>query len=206
MPRSASPLPPAPRLRLRHRGGPSAAALPVVERGKHRVRATCDDRNTSSAAQLATGVAGMIVALRRRHPYDVFWMHGQAETVARDAILRGPRCQRRFRTCSPSRHDGAGGPAAAQPGRRSGSGRPGRAPSARVPRRTAGAAAPAPISWDAVESPLAAAGIGLAGAMAALGSRAARWDGAVRSPTPVGAGRAGAFAKGRCTAACPTSR
>ena len=42
-----------------------------------------------SAAQLATGVAGMVVALRRRHPYDLFWMHGRAETVARDAILSG---------------------------------------------------------------------------------------------------------------------
>jgi len=42
-----------------------------------------------------------------------------------------------------------------------------------------------PSGWDAVESPLAAAGLGLAGAMAALGSRAARWDGAARSPTPV---------------------
>jgi pimeloyl-ACP methyl ester carboxylesterase len=45
------------------------------------------------------------------------------------------------------------------------------------------------LGWDTVESPLAAAGLGLAGAMAALGSRAARWDGAVRSPTPVGADR-----------------
>jgi hypothetical protein len=42
-----------------------------------------------SVAQLATNVTGLVVALRRRHPYDVFWMHGQADTVARDAILRG---------------------------------------------------------------------------------------------------------------------
>ena len=42
-----------------------------------------------SAAQLAAGVAGMVVALRRRHPYDVFWMHGQAEQIPRDTLFRG---------------------------------------------------------------------------------------------------------------------
>jgi hypothetical protein len=31
----------------------------------------------------------MVVALRRRHPYDVFWMHGQAEQMARDTLFRG---------------------------------------------------------------------------------------------------------------------
>ena len=39
-----------------------------------------------SAAQLATGVVGMVVALRRRHPYDVFWMHGTADAIGRDAL------------------------------------------------------------------------------------------------------------------------
>jgi hypothetical protein len=42
-----------------------------------------------SAAQLATSVAGMVVALRRRHPYHVLWMHGRADAIARDTILRG---------------------------------------------------------------------------------------------------------------------
>jgi hypothetical protein len=54
-----------------------------------------------SVAQLATGVAGLVVALRRRHPYDVFWMHGRPDTMARDAISRAPRCPRRCRTCWP---------------------------------------------------------------------------------------------------------
>jgi hypothetical protein len=43
-----------------------------------------------SAAQLVSGVAGMVVALRRRHPYDVFWMHGETEKIARDTLFRGP--------------------------------------------------------------------------------------------------------------------
>jgi hypothetical protein len=42
-----------------------------------------------SAAQLTSGVAGMVVALRRKHPYDVFWMHGQPDEIARDTIFKG---------------------------------------------------------------------------------------------------------------------
>ena len=42
-----------------------------------------------SVAQLATGVAGMVVALRRVHPYDVFWMHGQPDAIARDILFKG---------------------------------------------------------------------------------------------------------------------
>jgi hypothetical protein len=42
-----------------------------------------------SAAQLASGVAGMVVALRRAHPYDVFRMRRRPETIARDTLLKG---------------------------------------------------------------------------------------------------------------------
>jgi hypothetical protein len=42
-----------------------------------------------SVAQLATGVAGMVVALRRRYPYHVFWMRGRADAIARDTIFMG---------------------------------------------------------------------------------------------------------------------
>jgi hypothetical protein len=42
-----------------------------------------------SAAQLGAGVAGMVVALRREHPYDVFWMHGQPDAIARDTLFKG---------------------------------------------------------------------------------------------------------------------
>jgi hypothetical protein len=41
-----------------------------------------------------------------------------------------------------------------------------------------------PSGWDPVETPLAVVGIGLAGAMAALGSQKERPDGTVRSPSP----------------------
>ena len=46
-----------------------------------------------------------------------------------------------------------------------------------------------PSGWDAVETPLVVAGIGLAGAMAALASQVERRGGAVRSPIPVRACR-----------------
>jgi hypothetical protein len=42
-----------------------------------------------SAAQLASELAGMVVGLRRRHPYDVFWMQGDPATITRDAVFRG---------------------------------------------------------------------------------------------------------------------
>jgi hypothetical protein len=31
----------------------------------------------------------MVVALRRRHPYDVFWMHGEADAIGRDVVFMG---------------------------------------------------------------------------------------------------------------------
>ena len=42
-----------------------------------------------SAAQLGAGVAGMVVALRRVHPYDVLWMHGPPDAIARDTLFKG---------------------------------------------------------------------------------------------------------------------
>ena len=42
-----------------------------------------------SAAQLATGLVGMAVAVRRRHEYDFFFLHGHPDHVARDTVLMG---------------------------------------------------------------------------------------------------------------------
>jgi hypothetical protein len=42
-----------------------------------------------SAGQLATGVAGMVVGLRRRRPYDVLWMHGTQDAIGRDVLVKG---------------------------------------------------------------------------------------------------------------------
>jgi hypothetical protein len=124
-----------------------------------------------SVAQLATNVTGMAVALRRRHPYDVFWMHGQADTVARDAILRGTALSAPVsnllaqaamtvlvaRRPSPGAARALAGLGALQV--------PGYLGERLVRRRLR------PSGWDAVESPLAAAGIGLAGALLSMASK-----------------------------------
>jgi pimeloyl-ACP methyl ester carboxylesterase len=138
-----------------------------------------------SVAQLATGVAGMIVALRRRHPYDVFWMHGRAETIARDTIVKGTALSAPVSNLlaqaaltvvvarRPSRGAARalGGLGALQVAGYLGE---------RLVRRRL-----RPSGWDAVETPLVIAGIGLAGAMAALGSQVEQPDGTVRSPSPI---------------------
>jgi hypothetical protein len=56
-----------------------------------------------SAAQLATGLVGMVVGLRRRHPYDLFWMHDGADAIGRDVLTRGPPCPPRSPCWSPRR-------------------------------------------------------------------------------------------------------
>ena len=52
-----------------------------------------------SGAQLATGLVGMAVAVRRRHEYDFLFLHGHPDHVARDTVLMGTACSRRPR-CS----------------------------------------------------------------------------------------------------------
>lgn len=42
-----------------------------------------------SAAQLTTGILGLAVAMKRRHPYDVPLLHGRDDRVARDSVLMG---------------------------------------------------------------------------------------------------------------------
>jgi hypothetical protein len=42
-----------------------------------------------SAAQLSTGLAGLGLALRRRHPYDIPLMHGRRDDIARQSLLMG---------------------------------------------------------------------------------------------------------------------
>jgi hypothetical protein len=123
-----------------------------------------------SAAQLGSGVAGMVVALRRGHPYDVFWMHGQPDAIARDTLFKGTALSapvstlltQAALTAVMARH-----------------------PSRRVARglRIVGLTMLAdylgerlvrqrlrPAGWDALESPLIIAALGLSVGMAALGN------------------------------------
>jgi hypothetical protein len=42
-----------------------------------------------SAAQLAVGVAGQLLAIRQRRPFEIFRWHGRPEHVARDSWFMG---------------------------------------------------------------------------------------------------------------------
>jgi pimeloyl-ACP methyl ester carboxylesterase len=133
-----------------------------------------------SVAQLATGVAGLVVALRRRHPYDVFWMHGRSDRIARDTILRGTALSTPVsnllvqtvltalvaRRPSQGATRALGGLGALQVAGYLGE---------RLVRRRL-----RPSGWDPVESPLVVAGIGMAGAMAVVGARRNRPGRSVR--------------------------
>jgi pimeloyl-ACP methyl ester carboxylesterase len=134
-----------------------------------------------SAAQLAISAAGLVVALRRRHPYDVFRMHGRADAIARDAILKGTALsapvsnllvQATLTAVMARRPSRAAARALGGLGALQLAGYLGE----RLVRRRL-----RPSGWDAVETPLILASLGLAGAMAALGSRAEPREGTLRS-------------------------
>jgi pimeloyl-ACP methyl ester carboxylesterase len=137
----------------------------------------------ASVAQLATGLAGMVLALRRRHPYDLAWMRGREDAIARDTILKGTALS------APVSNLLAQGALTAVLARRPSRGAA-RALGALGALQVAGYLGERlvrrrlrPSGWDAVESPLILAGIGLAAVMAALGRPAQRHKSPVREGT-----------------------
>ena len=127
-----------------------------------------------SVAQLASGVAGMVVALRRRHPYDVFWMHGQPDQIARDTLFRGTALSAPVSNLLT--HAAMTAVVAKRPSRRAeqGLGSMGALLVAgylgeRLVRQRL-----RPSGWDPLESPLLVVAITLAAAMAGLGLRRPR--------------------------------
>ena len=127
-----------------------------------------------SAVQLAVGLVGMGIAVKRRHAYDVPLLHGRPENVARDSltmgtalsapavmlVTQGVAIARLLRGSSKPARLVLGGLGAAMVG--------GYLVESHVRRRLR------PSSADGLETPLAVAGIGLAAAMAALGLGALR--------------------------------
>ncbi len=122
-----------------------------------------------SVAQLGAGVAGMAVAIRRRHSYAFLMLRGHPDRVAREAIGMGTALSApgvmlfiqaaatteliRTRTASAERVLGTLGAGMTL-------GYLGEELVRRRLRRS---------GWDPVESPLVAVGLGLASAMAVLG-------------------------------------
>ena len=124
-----------------------------------------------SAAQLGVGLLGLVVALKRRHAYDFLFLHGRPDHVARDALFMGtalsaPAPMLVTQTVATARllhgargHDDV---VLATLGAAMVAGYLGEALVRRRLQRS---------GFDALESPLAVAGITLAAAMAVLGLR-----------------------------------
>jgi hypothetical protein len=139
-----------------------------------------------STAQLASGVAGMVVALRRRHPYDVFWMHGRPDEIARDTLFRGTALSAPVSNLLT--HAAITAVVARRSGRRAEQALGGLGAllvagylGERLVRQRL-----RPSGWDGLESPLLVVAIGLAAAMAGLGLGGSREDGD-RVERPAGA-------------------
>jgi hypothetical protein len=123
-----------------------------------------------SAAQLGAGLGGLVLAIRRRHAFDIPFWHGQESAVTRDALLMGTALSAPAAMLVTQ----AGATAAVL-----------RRPDAIVPPRVLGGLGAAmvagylmerlvrrrlhPSGWDAAESPMVIAGLSLAVAMARLG-------------------------------------
>src|SRR3954451_20359135 len=122
-----------------------------------------------STAQLAAGLAGQLLALRRRTPFDLPFATGQPEHVGRDSLWMGTA----YSAPAPmlaaqaaairSLARGPGGGARRALGARGALMVPGYLMERSDRRRLR------PSGWDAVETPIAVAGLGLAAAMAVLG-------------------------------------
>jgi hypothetical protein len=127
-----------------------------------------------SLAQLACGLAGMGVAIRRGHAYDVGSMRGSPEQVARDAIFPGtalsaPVPMQAIQAGLTAVVAGRGSQVAISGLRALGVIMTGGYLAERLVRHRL-----RPRGWDIVESPLVALGLGLAVAMILLGQRARR--------------------------------
>lgn len=124
-----------------------------------------------SSAQLAAGVVGMSLAVRRRRNYDLGFLRGRPEHVARDSLLMGTAYSPpaymlavqlwAIRSLAAGPHDGAR--------RLLGMSGAVMAPGYLAERYVR--AHLRPRGWDPVETPVVAISMALAAAMAVLGHR-----------------------------------
>jgi hypothetical protein len=121
-----------------------------------------------SAVQLSAGITGMVIALRRNHPYHVPLLHGRPEKVVRDSVVMGtalsaPVVMLGTQAVATTRVLRGGTERARQVlGVLGATMVVGYLAEQLVRRRLR------PSGWDPVESPLVLVGIGSAAAMAAL--------------------------------------
>jgi hypothetical protein len=125
-----------------------------------------------SAAQLAAGLAGVAVGIARRRNYDLGFLRGRPEHVARDAVLLGTAYSAPLPMLAAQlwaiRRLGRG----PDDGARRILGMLGAlmVPGYLLERH--GRVHLRPNGWDPVETPIVLVGVGLAAAMAVLGHRA----------------------------------
>jgi hypothetical protein len=138
-----------------------------------------DTLPTVAAAQLAVGLTGAAVGIARHRSYDVGFMHGDPEHMWRDAVVSGTALS------APAYMLATQALATRETTRNPRNTTARRALGVLGALMVAGYLGEAhvravlhPSAWDAVESPLAIAGIGLAAAMAAQGFTASRPQGA----------------------------
>lgn len=128
----------------------------------------CRAQAAAAALQLGCGVAGMAVALRRRHAYDIPLGRGNPESVARDSVLIGtalsPPVTMLVAQVALIAPAARGSERATRGLQALGAAMVGGYLAERLVRRRL-----RPGSTDPVETPLAAAGLSLAAAMVALG-------------------------------------
>ena len=122
----------------------------------------------------------MVVALRRHHPYDVFWMHGQPDQIVRDTIFKGTALSAPVSNLLT--HATLTAVVARRPSRRGEQALGGLGAllvagylGERLVRQRL-----RPSGWEALESPLLVVAIGLA--MAVLGLRASEAEAQIGSP------------------------
>lgn len=128
-----------------------------------------------SAVQLGAGVAGMALAIRRRHAFDIPFWHGRESAVGRDSLLMGTALSapavmlvtQAGATAALVRRPDAAAPARVLGGL--GAAMVGGYLAERLVRRRL-----RPLGWDAAESPIVIAGASLAAVMTGLGLRSHR--------------------------------
>lgn len=129
-----------------------------------------------SAVQLAVGLAGAVTAVRRGHSYDLLWFHGNPARVAAEALMLGTALSApgpmllSQATCTVV--------VAAHPDRRAAAGLQilGTMMVGGYLVERLGQRRLRPGGWEPLETPLVAAGAGLAAVMAVLGRRCAGAD------------------------------
>ena len=124
-----------------------------------------------SAAQLAFGLSGMAMAIRRRWAFDIPFWHGQESTVGRDSLLMGtalsaPVMMLGAQACATAALAGGPNPAAERVLGVLGAAMVAGYLAERLARRRL-----LPSGWDAAETPVVIAGMGLAAVMALLSLR-----------------------------------